>query len=87
MATSFSSLQYANAISCKLKCLLVAGHTWGVPGEGNLPFLRLGESKAVPLVENMGNNTKNRQFDCRWQVHLAQNLPQATHTQNRVTTT
>ena len=28
----------------------------------------------------------NQKFCCLWQVHLAENLPQATHTQNRVKT-
>ena len=32
-----------------------------VPGEGDLPFLGLGENGALPLVENMVTNTKNRE--------------------------
>ena len=42
--------------------LLLAGDAWGVPGEGDLPFLGLGDNGAVPLVENMAKSTKNRKF-------------------------
>ena len=55
---SFYSFPYANAISCTLVRLFLAGDAWGVPGEGNLPFHGLGENGALPLVDIMANNTK-----------------------------
>ena len=62
IASSFSSFPYANAISFMLNPLLLAGDGWGVPGEGDRPFLGLGENRAVPLIKDMAKNTKNRKF-------------------------
>ena len=44
----------------------------------------------VYLIILDGHNIKTKQFRkfyCLQQVHLAENLPRATHTQNRVKTT
>ena len=45
-----------------LNLLLLAGDGWGVPGEGNRPFLGLGENGAVPLIEDMAKNTEHRKL-------------------------
>ena len=65
MATSFSSFPYANTICCMLNRLLLAGDAWGVPGEGDLPFLGLAENGAVPLVGNMAKNTQKKRKFCK----------------------
>ena len=63
IATYFTSYPCANVISCTLNLLVFGrGGGWGVLGEGDVPFLGLGENGAVPLVADIAKNTENRKF-------------------------
>ena len=67
---------------------------WGVMGGGVNRALQIGEGGGLgkraqltrPII-SIGTKGTRRKFYCLQQVHLVENLPQATHIQNRVKTT
>ena len=63
---------------CFFLCFLLGFATFVAFGKFGYPHLRLEACCSMP---------QRSKFYCLRQVHLAENLPRATHTQNRVETT